>query len=361
MKSADSLEDFEVVAGSDCGQIYFDHDCGFFFAVLASCNNHWILKTSPDDWWSIIVRNISQDIDQNAHKENVWRFLDKKDAKEAIELQLPSSLSSSWLFDKFSEHLRKAKMSSEYFDNMEAKFSTTTYDQSLANQVMLMSSLQKYVDFKIVTKCGINGAIMNGALQDWELLLSKYTRLKKIFKPIPAGIGLKPWFESTRKMLKNLLETFEGKPDRIWWRHILDWHSENGSGGRCFWTGWMIDFLLTFEGGENPQNFRNGTNSVHLLIHDDGVENVGKLVAGTFGFFIGKSKFAPVVQAEQGPGLKSQSKSALNSAVSEISKISALISAVSEWVKKTSADQRCFRAVQRWFSLNQRCSALDQN
>ena len=48
------------------------------------------------------------------------------------------------------------------------------------------------------------------------------------------------------------------------------------------------------------------------------------------------------------PGLKSQSKSALNSAVSEISKISALISAVSEWVNKTSADQRCFRAVQRW-------------
>ena len=38
------------------------------------------------------------------------------------------------------------------------------------------------------------------------------------------------------------------------------------------------------------------------------------------------------------PGLKAQSKSALNSAVSEISKISALISAVSEWVKKTSAD-----------------------
>ena len=40
------------------------------------------------------------------------------------------------------------------------------------------------------------------------------------------------------------------------------------------------------------------------------------------------------------PGLKSEIKSALNSAVSEISKISALISAVSEWVKKTSADQR---------------------
>ena len=169
IKSPESLEDFEVVAESDCGQIYFDHEWGFFSAVLASYNNHWILKTSPDDWWGIIVRNISQAIDQNAHKENVWRFLDKKEAMKTIELQLPSSLSStdcSWLFDKFSEHLHKAKIGSGYFDNMEAKFSTTTYDKILANQVMLMSSLQKYFDLKIVTKCGITGVTMNGALQD---------------------------------------------------------------------------------------------------------------------------------------------------------------------------------------------------
>ena len=99
---------------------------------------------------------------------------------------------------------------------MEAKFSTTTYDQILANQVMLMSSLQKYFDFKIVTKCAITGVIMNGALQDWALLLSKFTRLKIFLKPIAAGIVLKPWFKSTGKMLENLLNTFAGKPDTIW-------------------------------------------------------------------------------------------------------------------------------------------------
>ena len=45
----------EVVIGSD-GEVFFDHDFGFFGAVLACYNNHWVLKTSPDDWWNVIVR-----------------------------------------------------------------------------------------------------------------------------------------------------------------------------------------------------------------------------------------------------------------------------------------------------------------
>ena len=37
-----------------------------------------------------------------------------------------------------------------------------------------------------------------------------------------------------------------------------------------------------------------------LVIQDDGVENVGKLVAGTFGFSVEQGKFAPVVEAKHG-------------------------------------------------------------
>ena len=45
----------EFVIGSD-GEVFFDHDFGFFGAILACYNNHWVLKTSPDDWWNVIVR-----------------------------------------------------------------------------------------------------------------------------------------------------------------------------------------------------------------------------------------------------------------------------------------------------------------
>ena len=45
----------EFVIGSD-GEVFFDHDFGFFGAILACYNNHWVLKTSPDDWWNVIIR-----------------------------------------------------------------------------------------------------------------------------------------------------------------------------------------------------------------------------------------------------------------------------------------------------------------
>ena len=66
-----SLEDFEIVSGSECGQIYFDHDWGFFSAALASYNNHWTLRISPDDLWSVIVRNVSQALDSNWENQKV--------------------------------------------------------------------------------------------------------------------------------------------------------------------------------------------------------------------------------------------------------------------------------------------------
>ena len=45
-----------------------------FSAILACYNNHWVLKTTPDDWWNVIVRNISQAIDDNGEKENIRNF-----------------------------------------------------------------------------------------------------------------------------------------------------------------------------------------------------------------------------------------------------------------------------------------------
>ena len=48
-------EEEEFVIGSN-GEVFFDHDFGFFGAILACYNNHWVLKTSLEDWWNVIVR-----------------------------------------------------------------------------------------------------------------------------------------------------------------------------------------------------------------------------------------------------------------------------------------------------------------
>ena len=31
-------------------EVFYDDDFGFFSAIMACYNNHWVLRTSPDDW-----------------------------------------------------------------------------------------------------------------------------------------------------------------------------------------------------------------------------------------------------------------------------------------------------------------------
>ena len=57
-----SWSDYEHVIGSSSDDFYFDYDWGFFSTILACYNNHWVLRTSPDDWWYVIVRNETKQV-----------------------------------------------------------------------------------------------------------------------------------------------------------------------------------------------------------------------------------------------------------------------------------------------------------
>ena len=51
--------------------MFYDEDFGFFSAILACYDNHWVLQTSPDDWWNVIVRTVAQAVDENGNKDSV--------------------------------------------------------------------------------------------------------------------------------------------------------------------------------------------------------------------------------------------------------------------------------------------------
>ena len=304
-KSKD-LSEYEAVIGSESSDLYYDHDWGFFSAILACYNNHWVLRTSPDDWWNVIVRNVAQAIDENGHKNKVREFFVEHSGKEAIEITLPGRLNNidySWLFNQFSEQIHHKVKKPGYVDAMQAEFSTTTPDQLIASQTMLMSSIQKYFDFCISTRCGIPGVEMKGTLEDWNHLIKKTEKLKKMLKPIMNEISLSKWFKSTWITTKKLLHTYKGNPDKKWWGHILSWNEMYGSGSRSRWSGWMIDFLMAGK-AETPQDFQSGMVSVPVTIVDEingpPIRDVGQLVAGTIGYIVEESDRAPVVEAKQG-------------------------------------------------------------
>ena len=306
MARSKDLSNFEAVAGSKSVDFYYDHDFGFFSTILACYNNHWVLRTSPDDWWNVIVRNIAQAVDTQGEKRKVRDFFVDHEGKKTIEVALPGRLDQvdySWLFDQFSEGIRMNIKTPGYVDLMEADFTTTTSDQLIASQIMIMSSVQKYFDFCEYTLCGIPGVEMKGTLADWKQLVVKTENMKSLLQPIIDELGLQDWFIKTLDILKKLVDTFNGNPDKEWWGHILSWNETYGSGGRSWWSGWMIDFLMAGE-AENPQDFKSGVVSVPLKIEDENfgppVSDTGELVAGTFGYTVEEGEQAPVVEANQG-------------------------------------------------------------
>jgi hypothetical protein len=55
-------------------------------------------------------------------------------------------------------------------------------------------------------------------------------------------------------IFEELVNTFEGNPDKEWWGHILSWNETYRSGARSWWSGWMIDFSMDGK-LEKPRDF----------------------------------------------------------------------------------------------------------
>ena len=167
-----------------------------------------------------------------------------------------------------------------------------------------VKNIKKYFNYSMLTSCGIPGVEMKGSLDDWLKLVDKTKNLQKMFLPIMEEIGLEKWFENTLDILSKLVDTFKGEPNKEWWGHILSWNIIHGSGGREWWTGWMVDFLRVQTTAELPRDFQSGIVSVPMKISDmffgPPVEDIGELVAGTIGYTVEEGTRAPVVEANQG-------------------------------------------------------------
>ena len=300
MKKQDELE---WVIGSN-EEVWYDLDWGFFSAILACYNNHWVLKTSPDDWWNVVVRNVAQIIDEKGELANIRSFFVDHQGKKPITIATNATLDRtdfSWLFTQFSDEIRKNVKTPGFVDLMQADFSTTTPQQLVTTQIMLMASMQKYFDYTFATCCGIPGVEMVGTSQDWEKLLDKLQVLHSLLQPIMRDLGLESWFSKSKDIFKNLLNTYNGNVDKEWWDHILSWNVRRGSGRVSKWSGWISDFFMY--GGYKPTDFSSGIVSVPLKIQDNNgipVEDTGVLVAGTVGFTVEDGSRAPTVSAKQG-------------------------------------------------------------
>lgn len=320
-------KDLEKVIGTDVPNVYFDEDWGLFSSVLASYNNHWALRTGPEDWWTVVLRKVAQEVADKGDNPKVRDLFVEHQGKKEININVGGSLSNldySWLFDQFSGAIRNNIKVDNYVDVIESDFTSTTRDKKIISQVMLMSSLKKYFSYGFFTSCGIPGVYMKGTRDDWVKLIQKLNDLEAILEPVKEELKkLSKWFDEAKTVFNNLLKTYNGDETQYrycpyrdfcnettraeWWGKILSWKEDYGSGSRPHWEGWFPKFL----GANNRQpykadDFPSGLVTVAINIADKNnspaVEDKGVFVAGTLGFTVEESEMqngAPVVEPNQ--------------------------------------------------------------
>ena len=275
--------------------IYSLGNCGLFAAVLTAYNNHWNLRTSPDDWWFCVIRRVACAIDRNAKKESVRKMFVDHEGKKDIVVVVPDdniyTVDYSWFFDQMVKEIQENVKVPEIVDGVTADFSTTTPVQKIVSQITLMYSLQEYFTYGMCVGCGIPAVEMLGTEDDWSRLTSKLKVLRTLLEPIENDLGLESkWWDLVEKVFSKLLDTYQGKPDREWWGHVISYKQVYSSGfvvdGAYEYGGWIIEFLENTERAVDIRNMTTGVVSVPLNLKDPLRGNSDKaiLVAGMLGF-----------------------------------------------------------------------------
>lgn len=273
-------------------------DCGLFAAIFTAYSHHYKLRTSPDDWWFCVIKQVAEAIDRSAQQESVRKMFVDHEGKRSIEVTVDDptiyTVNYSWLFDQMAKGIKENVKVPEFVDGMTGDFGTTTPVQRIVSQITLMFSMKKYFDFKMILGCGIPAVEMLGSEEDWRKLTSKLKVLRTLLEPIENDLHLRSrWWDVVQEVFNNLLETYQGKPDKKWWSHIVDYQKEYSSGfptGRNYIRGWITDFLEGANRYGSPlehKDFSTGLVTVPLILkHPSGAQDTAALVAGMLGFTV---------------------------------------------------------------------------
>ncbi len=293
------------VLGSDNVSVCSQYDIGFPEAVLAAYNNHWDLRTCPEDWWYCVVQKVARAVDDHSKSDNVRKFFVNHNGKKMLTVNVGPSINStdySWLFDQMAGKINDQIKVPGYVETMTSDFSITTPEHRIISQIAIMTSVQEYFDYEIACCCGIPSIEMSGQFEDWTRLITKFRALKKIMKPISKEIELNKWWCKAESVLKKLVKTYQGKPDKSWWSKIIGIEGHYVSGAPPPWTGWFITDFLGEHDIRTTLDLKTGLVTVPMTVTDveSNTSEPSALVAGIAGYKIIQEDKIPVVEAHHG-------------------------------------------------------------
>ena len=172
-------------------------DFGFFNAIYESYNNHWALKTIPDDWWYTIIRVIAVAIHEKSKHKSVKKFFVSHDGKKCLNVNVDKMLrvNHECIYRDMTNLIQSSINVTGYVDTIVSDFSTSTSTHRIVSEITVMASTQHFFEYCLRTECGIPYVELVGEVEDWIKLRTKFTNLRKLLQPIDEVIMPIGWWD----------------------------------------------------------------------------------------------------------------------------------------------------------------------
>ena len=218
----------------------------FVKCFLESYNKHSTIIIKPDDFWLVIIQQLSDQI--NRTPEKFRELFVSHEGKKDINIE-ESDLNK--IISVFVETL-KMNTKPEIVDAFNCNFSTTTPLISNVVGVTIMKSLESYFNYGSCCACGIPSVIFEGSINDWKLLSTKLNKLKIIFSKFELFLN---YFERVDKIFLMMIKTRSLKesgevdaPHDIvdFWSRLISYEHAYMSGEVSKIGGWINDLFSVY-------------------------------------------------------------------------------------------------------------------
>jgi hypothetical protein len=231
-----------------------DDDTVPLVKVPAKTGNHFIdaihhafaretaLELSPDMIWNIILQGVAIHVSQNAEhfREKMSPGSAEGEKKELVVIAnylRMGNKDNDWprVLEEFKDQISDMTKAAELVDT--ARFTTTTPITVTAARVALCDMMSSYVNFTVITRCGITDIYLRGTPEDWKQLKAKVWELLSFFE-------LADWYADMLPSLDAFCE-----PEKDYWKSLYKFESRSGSEDV---SGWITRF---FPYSQSPRGF----------------------------------------------------------------------------------------------------------
>lgn len=216
----------------DIGSI---HDTNQFLQLLSCAFNlHKPIVLKPDYLWLLICQGFAEHIKTNSLilKNKILKINQKAKIKIRRD-DFVKGEENPWeeAFPEFVEQLNKI-VKGNLSENIVLEFTTSTINEKIAFEVAFMDSMSNFVEYVVISLCGIPKIEIQGTIQDYEKMISNLTVLKKY--------NLAWWIDKIIPIIEEIINTLKGNINRDFWKSIFK--EDDESGGPDI-TGWITKFF----------------------------------------------------------------------------------------------------------------------